>query len=312
MPNTEKELRSLYEQLIAKEKIEIHLKNIDRLLIMEEESLAAAELILQKEEMDVVNLEKKNLYTIFKTILGTKEQELERERQEYLQAYLKKQSIEACILEMKKEKEALLHSYSGKFNVEKEFDRLLEKQKRILRAKQSESADQIIIFEQRIARHLSRISELRQGVRAGKKVIKVLESIIVSFERIKEWGRGYAVSAIHRRQREGGRIKKRIMDTKRNLQQFENELFDLSDHYGHDYRHQIEEVKKFIDLFVDSLITDWVVKNKIEHSANLILNLMDKVSRIVAMIENDIQKTKGYIAQEKKDQRVIIVGLKKK
>jgi hypothetical protein len=30
------------------------------------------------------------------------------------------------------------------------------------------------------------------------------------------------------------------------------------------------------------------------------------------MIENDIKKTKGYLAQEKKDQRVIIVGIKKK
>lgn len=35
MPSTEKQLRSLYEQLIAKEKIEIHLKNLDRLLLME-------------------------------------------------------------------------------------------------------------------------------------------------------------------------------------------------------------------------------------------------------------------------------------
>jgi len=305
--DTEKKLRSLYEQLIAKEKIEIHLKNIDRLLIMKEEALVIAQSTLEKEEMDVAKLERESLYTIFKTILGTKEQELERERQEYLQAFLKKQSIDACILEIKKEKELLLHSFSGKFNVEKEFDRLLEKQKGILRATQSDLAEDIIVFEERIARHLSRVVELRQAVKAGKRLVKILESIIASFERIKEWGNGYAVSAVQKRYTEGGRIKRKVTDVQKYLQRFENELFDLSDHYGHDYRNQIVEIKKFIDLFIDSLITDWVVKNKIEHSKSLILNLIDKVNRIIAMVENDIKKTKGYIAQEKKDQRDLIV-----
>jgi len=77
MQSREKKLRSLYEQIITKEKIEIHLKNIDRLILMEEEALETAEVILHKEETDVVNLEKKNLYTIFRTILGNMEQQLE-------------------------------------------------------------------------------------------------------------------------------------------------------------------------------------------------------------------------------------------
>ncbi|MFT4664194.1 MAG: hypothetical protein ACI8YQ_000895 [Polaribacter sp.] len=74
----------------------------------------------------------------------------------------------------------------------------------------------------------------------------------------------------------------------------------------------LRKKSKSTDLFIGSFITDWVVKSKIEHSANLILNLTDKTNRIISMIENDIKKTKGYLAQEKKDQRVIIVGIKKK
>jgi len=59
---------------------------------------------------------------------------------------------------------------------------------------------------------------------------------------------------------------------------------------------------------MDSLITDWVVKKEIVHSANIINNLIDKVTRIIAMIKSDIQKTRRYIKKEEIDQRIIIVG----
>ncbi|MFK7809149.1 MAG: hypothetical protein AB8F74_15205 [Saprospiraceae bacterium] len=307
MISNEKKLRSLYEQLIAKEKIEIHLKNIDRILIMEEEALVEANGVLQREERDVTKLERKSLYVIFKSILGSLEEELEKERQEYLQAFLRKQSIEACISEMKKEKETLLYSYSGKFNIEREFEQVLAKLKKEIKESNPKLAQEIYFYEEKIARHNSKIKELKQAKRTGVKVIEKLRVILTSLEAIQEWGGNYSSRIIRQKQVAGTRMRTQIISAQKKLQGFENELFDLIDHYGHDYKSQIEEVRAFLNFFLNSLITDWIVKKKIEHSANVVSNLIDKVTLIIAMLEKDVEQTKGYIAQEKKDQRAIIV-----
>ena len=307
MQSTNKKLRALYEHIIAKEKMEIHLKNIDRLILQKEEALKIAEGYLQKEEMDVHRLEKQSLYAIFKSILGNKEQELEKERQEYLQAFLKKKSIEECLQDLKKEKEILLHNYSGKYKIEKAFDQLLEKQKKIIKKEDPKMAKAIIHFEERIANHRSRIKEIQQAVREGKKAIRVFQGILLSLERVDIWGRSYSASVTGKRAREKDKIQRGMNRAQKYLQHFEKELFDLSDHYGHDYTHQIDEIKNFIDQFLDSLITDWVIKRKIEHSANIVSNLVDKLTRIVSMLESDVKKTREYITLEKIDQRRIIL-----
>jgi len=305
MLSTERQLRKLYEDILAKEKIEIHLKNIDRLILKEEEALKIAELQTQKEDEDIARLEGKNLYSIFKTILGDKEQELEKERQEYLQAYLKKNAIVACLKDLKKEKKILLQSYSGKFNAEEQFDKLLAKTKEQLQKEKPELAELIIHFEQKIANHSSRIKEIQQAIREGKKTNKILEGILVSLDQIEKWGSGTRTSP-GLRVRVKGKVQRNIHKANRYLQNFEKELFDLSDHYDHNYSQQIDEIKDFIDLFLDSLITDWVIKKEIVHSANIVSNLTDKVTRIVGMLENEVKNTKAYIVDEKKSQRKLI------
>jgi len=104
MNKLEKELRTLYEEIIAKEKIELHLKNIDRLLLEKEVEQKETEIQMTIEEEQVKRLERKSLYNIFQSILGDKSQEIEKERQEYLQAYLKYQSVCSSIAALKKEK----------------------------------------------------------------------------------------------------------------------------------------------------------------------------------------------------------------
>ena len=306
MLSIERQLRKLYEDIIAKEKIEIHLKNIDRLILQEEEALKVAELQTQKEGADITRLEGMSLYGIFKTILGTKEQELEKERQEYLQAYLKKNTIIDSLKSLKKEKEILLQSYSGKFNAKKQFDTLLAKKKKEIEIEKPELAEMIIHFEGNIANHKSRIKELHQAVRAGKKTNKVLESILMSLDQIGKWGNSYGRIPIGLRTKLKGNVQRKINQANKNLQNFEKELFDLSDHYDHNYSRQINEIKDFVDQFLDSLITDWIVKKEIVHSANIVSNLIDKVTRIVGMLENEVDRTKAYITDEKTVQRKLI------
>jgi len=51
-----------------------------------------------------------------------------------------------------------------------------------------------------------------------------------------------------------------------------------------------------------------VVKKEVVHSANIVSNLIDKVTRILGMLESDVKKTRAYIVDEKKGQRKLIAS----
>ena len=87
MKNLDTQLLELYQEIKRKEKLKIHILNIRKLIKEKQEQLQLLEIELAKEEMDVVRLEQLNLYSIFKTILGNKKEQLEKERQEYLQVF---------------------------------------------------------------------------------------------------------------------------------------------------------------------------------------------------------------------------------
>ncbi len=307
MEKLKKELRKLYEDIISKEKIELHLKNIDRQLINKEAEQKRAKMQVQIEERDLKRLEQKGLYGVFQSILGNKEERIEKERQEYLQAYLKQQSIVNSLVELKKEKELLLKNYSSKFNTEEAFDKLVQQKVKEITKDDPELGEGIVHFEERIIRHRSKIKEIQQTIREGRKTIRMLSRILINLGKIEHWGKGRSKRNATNRNRAKDRIKKDINIADNHLNKFEKELLDISDHYSMNYTQQLEATRGFLDALYDSLITDWVVKEKIENSSNVVRNFSDKILRIMSMLENEIDKTRNYIKEEKKDLRLLVM-----
>ncbi|MEM9822797.1 MAG: hypothetical protein AAF985_17080 [Bacteroidota bacterium] len=309
MDPLEKELRSLYEAIIAKEKIELHLKNIDRLILEKEAELKKTEIQMAIEEDQVKRLERKSLYAIFQYILGNKSQQIEKERQEYLQAYLKYQSIVSAMANLKKEKALLLQNYSSKFNTERAFDDLIKNKIKAIRKAFPKGADYIVHFEERIARHQSKIKEITQAIREGKKTIRKFKVILINLDKINNWGSFNSRKQRNRSLRIKDKIIRDINLADNHLQKFEKELLDVSDHFNMDYSRQIESTKDFLDYFYDGLIADWVIQGKIENSVNIIQHFSDKILRIISMLQQESDQTKTYIKAEKRDQRKLLMNV---
>ena len=53
------------------------------------------------------------------------------------------------------------------------------------------------------------------------------------------------------------------------LQRYEEELADLSAHFRIDFHKQVDTIHNFVEDFVDSLITDWIIKRKIDNAMHL-------------------------------------------
>lgn len=103
------------------------------------------------------------------------------------------------------------------------------------------------------------------------------------------------------------KVERDTMKANKFLQRYEEELTDLSIHFRIDFSKQINALRNFLDEFVDSLITDWIVKRKIDNAMHLVEHIFDKISRINASLEQEITKTKVFLASEEAQKQVLLI-----
>jgi len=46
------------------------------------------------------------------------------------------------------------------------------------------------------------------------------------------------------------------------------------------------------------LISDWIIQNRISHSLNIITTAADRLTRILSMLDQDIEQTQEFIEAE--------------
>ncbi len=97
---------------------------------------------------------------------------------------------------------------------------------------------------------------------------------------------------------------------KRLLQKFEIELRDISDHYGLSYREEMTSIHRFLELFVDNLIVDWVIQKRINHTLHGVESVHDRVSMILMLLENEIKVVNLLVKKVKKEQKELLVFIK--
>ncbi len=308
MYDLDTQLLELYQEIKRKEKLKIHILNIRKLIGQKQEQLNFLEKDLAKEELDVVRLEQLSLFSIFKTILGNKKEQLEKERQEYLQVFLQCKGVRENIETLMDEVEILEKSFSSLHAIDKEFRGLLIKKEKLIKEKKDNYLPELNRLNENISNFQSKINEITVAIKEGDRAKKFLHKIIVGLGKIEQWGDHDSTSVISKINREANRVRSDIYVANNHLQKYEDELRDLCDHFGLGYTDEIENLNLFLKRFIDCLITDWVVKNKIENSLHFVANIVDKISRINAMLEQEAEKNLEYIKVEEKLKGQIIVS----
>jgi len=314
-----KELQVAYENMMRKQKIEIHLLNLERRIKAYEKEAARLLRLVDLEEENYHKLEKLNLRALFFKVLGTKEKELEKERQDYLMSFLKYQSSVKNLESLRFEKEVLTKQLSSLHNAEKIFNTKFAKKGNQLEANLStKNKQKLKAVDLRLLNHEARIKELREAVKAGKKAETTLMRLIHDLSNITQWGNSNIVrrnDRIRGRGQHSSPTKRRFVNQSKKdaqkanilLEHFETEIQDIQKHFKIDYRNYIKSFEDFLDIFYDNLITDWIVKKNLKNSTFAIQTVHDKVSRIMAMLNKEIDKTKAFIKEENLIRKQIIL-----
>lgn len=308
MNQIDEALTKLYLEIQRKEKVAIHLRQLKTQIELKTNELSQLDEILAKESKDLDRLEKTNLYTLFQFILGNKATQLERERQEYLQTYLKRKSVFQNIRSLKKEQEILERNQASRYNIEETFSELVEKKEALLKAYPNYK-EQIEVHNKSIAAFKMNIEAIENTIRKGNTARKHVHKVIIDLGKVDIWGELQSNAGKSKLNRVIDRVHKDIYIARKYLQKYENELIEISAHFQYDHRKQVLLFDQLVDQFIDSLITDWVVKSQIVNALSILNNIVDKISRMNASLEYELTKVEAFLAEEEEAKAKSIIEL---
>ena len=305
MKNLDRDLQEVFDQKMMREKIIIHLAGLESRIEKQTKELALLEIQISKSEdtiEDLENLAAQPLRKVFHKILGNTEQQVERERQNYLMYILRHQEEKKKIVANKYQFEILKKKLRSMRNVEEAFEKLLKTKKQQLKYRNKELAKKIIHFETNIRADQSMRKEIKEAVDAGNAALKELtnqkEALIVMGPWRSQIIPSDASKLSYKQKNYINDLLAEISKVNKALDNFIQELSDVSTHYQLNYDQFVSRISQFLEEFYDGLITDWVLHQEIKVTIHLIDDTMGKVQRILYMLDND---AKNSLAEEKLD-----------
>lgn len=125
-------LIDILEKLRARDRLQNRLAEVERLLSQKVTRLDGLDVQFAREKRDVQRLEGLSLGSIFYTVLGDKEQRLDRERQEFLAAKLQRDQCQYAISSLELDLADLKYKLSALGNLDSAYQALLERKEKIL------------------------------------------------------------------------------------------------------------------------------------------------------------------------------------
>lgn len=305
-----KEIADVKEKLRRKEKLQSLLKktkeDLNDLIVKRND----LEKILKREKKDVDRLESTSITGLFYSILGNKEQQLEKERQEYLGAKLKYEECISLITTLEKEIISYNEELSQYSNAQLQYEKLMKDKERLILQGNDLKAKKLIELAEKTSDLKSNIKETKEAMNAGERVREALQNVISSLESAKGWGQwdmlggGFlATAAKHSKIDEA---KSYVHEVQRLLGVFRRELSDVNLSSNMDIN--VGSFATFADYFFDGLISDWVVQSRINDSLNSVYTTSDNVNGLLNTLGRNLDSFERELGRMEEEIRVIIEG----
>ncbi len=294
-------IRELTELQKSNELAASRLEFILNELAIKKQQLHDLEVKMLHEHEDVEALEKMSIKSVFRKILGDKEAQLEKERQEYLHAFMKYEEFKKTLDILEYEKGILQEKVANATDVTAQIKKQLAIRKKEIMLNGSEIGKKISSLESEINKYYYIRKECLEAVEVGNSAISVMEDMIQSLKTARNWGswsmgRGVNINEFVRAANVD-KAKKLSHQAQQLLRIFSKELADIHGKQNFNLNFDFNGFDSFLNIFFDSLISDWVVNRKIASALNSVAATQAKVKRIVYSLDVDIKKSEADIVQ---------------
>jgi len=308
----QKEIRASLEEYEILKKVNVHINEIDLQLKEAYAKIKSMDKQMDKELKDIEQLEKIGIKSLFYKTLGNKEDQLDKERQEYLELSLKYKEYKKEVELMEYERDLLSKKLSGVGDLEQRIKQLKQsRQNEILSGRNDPLRNELKDLVHRQDVNYALQVEIDQAIQEGAKCLKTLENIIGHLRQSTDWGRwdmyGNDRRAKYIKQRSIEQALRLIPNAQHQLNLFTRELRDLGEK---DIVLKLDAVhfNKFRDFFFDNLISDWIIQQRIRNTLSNIEGTHAHVKRICLTLNQESKVLKKKIEELKSRQDQILTA----
>ncbi len=302
------ELIAAKEKVWRKEKFEGMIRHTEEALEKEVNRKIELEKALKDEDKDVKKLESLSITNIFYSILGSKDQQLDKERQEFLAAKLKYDECCHSVLMLEKDLESYKVSFNNLLDAEAEYEAVLKKKEAFILGLNNENSKKLLEIMDKIPSIEAQKKELQEAIAAGDAARNELQFVVDSLESADGWGTwdilGGGLLATAAKHSEIDKAKEYAQTTKIALMKFQNELADVD--LAMDIDINIGSFETFADYFFDGLISDWIVQSKISDSLKSVCNVVYNVEDIIKSLKAKLTTVENELSSIKENMKSLI------
>jgi hypothetical protein len=299
-----RELLEVKQKLRIRQKLLDDLDRTQNMLSEQTTRLTELEVIVQKEGADVENLEGLSLTGLFHAVLGDKQTQLEKERQEYLAAKLKYDECKYSVSALERDINDLKARIAGVGDVDSLHRVIVERKEQLISQGSGRNATKLIEFSEALADTQSDIRELKEAIDAGKAVLAGLDGVVGFLKSARNWGTfdmlGGGLIATAVKHSRIDRARESVHQVQQLLRVFQRELADIDSRT--DIEIDISSFVTFADYFFDGLIVDWVVQSRIGRSLDSAVQAAEQVHSVVQQLQINLKEaqTKRNVIEQQK------------
>ena len=237
------------------------LKNVDSHINETEEQLSHAykelqklEKVLDDELKDIEKLEKISVKSLFHKTLGNKEDQIDKERQEYLEASLKYNEFKKEVELLEFERDVLRKKAHDLPSVKNKLEKLkLVRAKEILASENSRVRSEFQLLMDKLDTCILLSQELDEAIDEGEKSAKLLSVIVGHLKKAGQWGYWDMASkrggADYIKHQAIDKAMKYLPKAQHQLNLFSRELKDLGENNIH-FTLDTKQFNRFTDFFL--------------------------------------------------------------
>ncbi|RED30624.1 hypothetical protein [Paenibacillus sp. VMFN-D1] len=299
-----RQLTKLKEDIRNKTKYENRMQELSRELREQQDEAERWKLRLADEEKDVERLTGTSLSGLFYSMIGRKEEKLEREQLEVLEVKAKYDMAARSVVDIQNDLQELERKFQEVRYAEFEYEKILDEKEKVILQNNAELA--ALAEEQ--ADLSVQLKELKEAVRAGEAVLEDLERADDSLGSAGNWGTydmlGGGMISTHMKHSRIDEAMEHIESAQFSLRRFGKELKDVQ--MALDIEIGIGSFLKFSDYFFDGFISDWLVQGRIRDTQDEVQEKISEVERIVRRLEGEYSRLDTRLADTKRKYESII------
>lgn len=265
-----RQLTTAKERMRRKQKLDAMLLEATAIQNSEQQRLQRCRNVLASESKDVEKLESLSLTSLFYSVLGTKNEKLDEEKQEQLAAQLKFEEALVAVDEAVNEVGRVRQELSECETAESEYEQLMSSKQQLIADGGDSRATELLELSGQLGDLQADRKELLEAIRAGeiaRDQLRRVQSELSSAENWGTWdmlgGGTLATMAKHSKIDEARRLAQLAQ---RDLRRFREELAD-ADQRLQVTLNDIGGFSTFADYFFDGLIADWMVQTKVQNAS---------------------------------------------